>query len=132
VIQLRRRDLWVDADGRGATLSVRDRAVIDSFQFGGANSVPAMVSFKVRWQAIGPPEPRGKGTSVPADDEAAFLGMLARARSTGSFKGSQVGFSFRSDSATTDRGYAEMGRERNGGFLTADGNAGAITHGGAS
>lgn len=120
VIQVDRDDLRVDEDGRRATLRVRERAVIDSFQFGGANSVPATVSFTVRWQAIGPAEPRGKGTGVPADHEAAFLGRFARARSMGFFKGSQLGFSFRSNSATTDRGYAEMGRERNGVFLTVD------------
>jgi hypothetical protein len=118
VVQVGRDDLWVDRDGRRATLEVRERAVIDSFQFGGASPVPATVSFSVRWEATGPAETRGKGTAVPADDEAAFLGRLARARSTGFFKGSQLGFSFRSDSATTDRGYAEMGRERNGTFLT--------------
>jgi hypothetical protein len=118
VIQVSRDDLRVDQDGRRATLRVRERAVIDSFQFGGANSVPATVSFTVRWQAIGPAESRGKGTAVPTDHEAAFLGRFAHARSTGFFKGSQLGFSFRSNSATTDRGYAEMGRERNGAFLT--------------
>jgi hypothetical protein len=120
VIQVSRDDLRVDQDRRRATLRVRERAVIDSFQFGGANSVPATVSFTVRWQAIGPAESRGKGTAVPTDHEAAFLGGFARARSTGFFKGSQLGFSFRSNSATTDRGYAEMGRERNGVFLTVD------------
>jgi hypothetical protein len=119
VIQVGRDDLWVDQGGRRATLCVRDRAVIDSFQFGGANSVPAMVSFDVRWQAIGPAEPRGRGAAVPKDHEAAFLGRLAPARSTGFFKGSQLGFSFRTDSATTDRSYAQMGRERNGTFLAS-------------
>jgi hypothetical protein len=119
VIQLRRDDLWVDADARRATLRVRDRAVLDSFQFGGTNSVPAMVSVHVTWQATGSAELRGEGTTVPTDDEAAFLGRLARARSTGSFEGSQLGFSFRSDSATTDRGYAQVGRERNGRFLAS-------------
>jgi hypothetical protein len=53
----------------------------------------------------------------PPTDPAAFLGNIATAGSTGVFSGSQLGFSFRSTSATTDRGYAQLGRERNGSFL---------------
>jgi hypothetical protein len=79
--------------------------------------VPATVSFTVRWTATGAPQRRGRGTTVPATDPAAFLGSFATARSTGSFSGSELGFSFRSTSATTDRGYAQFGRERNGSFL---------------
>src|SRR3954468_8835214 len=120
IIQVSRDDLQIDQDGRRATLKVRERAVIDSFQFGGANSVPGTVSFTVRWQAIGPAQSRRKASAVPTDHEAAFLARFARARSTGFFKGSLLGFSFRSNSGTTDRGYAEMGRERNGVSLTAD------------
>jgi hypothetical protein len=55
---------------------------------------------------------------VPATDAGAFLGDFALARSTGSFGGAEFGFSFRSDTgASTDRGFAELGRERNGVFL---------------
>jgi hypothetical protein len=54
---------------------------------------------------------------VPPDDPAAFIGNFATARSTASFSGRELGFGFRSITATTDRGFAEMGPERNGSFL---------------
>jgi hypothetical protein len=72
----------------------------------------------VRWEATGPRERRGSGSAVPPTDPAAFLGRFAPARATGSFSGSEVGFSFRSNGrADTDRGFAELGPERNGVFL---------------
>jgi hypothetical protein len=60
---------------------------------------------------------RGRGAEVPPTDPAAFLGQIAPARSTGSFSGSHVGFSFTAR-GNTDRGYALLVRERNGAFLT--------------
>jgi hypothetical protein len=60
---------------------------------------------------------RGRGRDVPPTDPAAFLGRIAPARSTGSFSGSHVGFSFRAR-GDAGRGYALLGRERNGAFLT--------------
>jgi hypothetical protein len=47
----------------------------------------------------------------------AFLGRFANARSTGSFSGSQVGFSFKGRGDTDDT-FAELGPERNGVFLS--------------
>jgi hypothetical protein len=108
----------VSHDGRRATLEAEDVCVVDSFQFLGPNNVAAKVSFKVRWEATGPAVRRGRGSEVPPTDPAAFLGRIAPARSTGSFSGSQVGFSFKSDRRVgTGDGYALMGRERNGVFL---------------
>ena len=106
----------VSHDGRRATLEAKDVCVLDSFQFGGSTNVPASVSFMVRWEATGRRERRGSGTDVPPTDPAAFLGRFAVARSTGSFSGSEVGFSFigRGD---TDDTFAELGPERNGVFL---------------
>jgi hypothetical protein len=110
--------LRVSHDGRRAVLEVDELPVIDSFQFFGPSQTPASVSFRAEWRATGPFEERGSGTDVPPDDPAAFLGRLAVARSTANFEGSEFGFSFRSDpGASTDRGFAEMGRERNGVFL---------------
>jgi hypothetical protein len=106
----------VSHDGRRASLEARDVCVLDSFQFGGPVNVPASVSFKIRWEAIGRFERRGKGSTVPPTDPAAFLGRFAPARSTGSFSGAQLGFSFKGR-GDTDRGYAELGPERNGVFL---------------
>lgn len=50
-------------------------------------------------------------------DPAAFAGDFAAARSTGWFSGSELGFAFRSGEAGTDRGFAQLGRERNGALL---------------
>ena len=77
----------VSDDGRRATLEARDVCVLDSFQFGGPLTVPASVSFKIRWEATGSRERRGSGLAVPATDPAAFLGRFATARSTGTFSG---------------------------------------------
>jgi hypothetical protein len=110
--------LSVSRDGRRAVLRVRDIPVIDSFQFLGSQQTPASVSFRIEWRATGAFVQRGSGSAVPQTDEAAFLGRFAEARSTASFEGSEFGFSFRSDpGVSTDSGWAEMGRERNGAFL---------------
>ena len=106
----------VSHDGRRATLDAKDVCVLDSFTFGGPTNVPASVSFKVRWEATGRFERRGRGLDVPPTDPAAFLGRFARARSTGWFSGFQPGFSFKGR-GDTDRGYAQLGPERNGAFL---------------
>ncbi len=101
-----------------ATLRATNVPVIDSFQFLGPNVVPAVVSFDIRWETTGPAAALGSGKAVAATDPAAFLGQFAPARSTGSFSGSELGFSFRSDpGVSSDRGYAELGQERNGSFL---------------
>jgi hypothetical protein len=117
VVQLPRDAFRVSHDGRRASLEAEDVCVLDSFQFLGPNSVAASVSFKVRWEATGRRERRGSGTAVPPTDPAAFLGRFAPARATGSFSGSEVGFSF-TGRGDTDDTFAELGPERNGVFLT--------------
>jgi hypothetical protein len=108
----------VSRNGRRLLLRARDVPVIDSFQFFGPNQIPASVSFQVEWRATGEFVERGSGTGVPPTDPAAFLGRFAVARSTAAFEGSEFGFGFRSDpGVSSDRGFAEMGRERNGVFL---------------
>jgi hypothetical protein len=117
-LQLPHRAFRVSRDGSRATLEAKDLCVGDSFQFLGPNSVPATVSFRVEWVAESSPETRGSGSDVPPEDPAAFLGLFADARATGTFSGSELGFSFRSEGeATSDEGYAELGPERNGVFL---------------
>jgi hypothetical protein len=92
--------------------------VIDGFQFGGPLAVPATVDLDITWEATGDPQPRGMGLQVPPTDRAAFLGSFAPARSTGSFSGSTLGFSFRSNpTPNTDQSFAEIGTARNGTFL---------------
>jgi hypothetical protein len=118
VVELPEDALRVSRDGRRATVRADRVPVVDSFQFFGPIEVPASVNFTVTWEATGDRQARGRGTAVPPTDRAAFLGRIANARSTGSFSGSEIGFSFRSDpGVSTDRGFAEMGTERNGIFL---------------
>jgi hypothetical protein len=116
-VPARNRDLRVSRDGRRAVLEMRDVPVVDSFQFFGPNQVPATVSFRIGWRANGQSEQRGSGATVPPEDAAAFLGDIAAARSTARCSGEEWGFSFSSDLAGTDRGYAQIGRSRNGVFL---------------
>lgn len=117
LVQVGPDDFSVSEDGQDATLVARDLPVIDSFQFGGPDMVPASVSFTITWEALGKRRLRGRGRRVQPTHPAAFLGRFARARSRARFSGSALGFSFRSDEATTDLGYAQMGTERNGLFL---------------
>jgi hypothetical protein len=109
----------VSRDGRRLVLQGKDVPVVDSFQLGNPIQTPAIVSFRVEWRATGPAEQRGRGTAVPATDPAAFLGEFAIARAIGWFSGAEFGFSFRSEpGVSSDRGFAELGRERNGRFLS--------------
>ena len=103
---------------RRATLRLRDLAVIDTFQFFGPSDTPAVLDMRVEWRATGPAVARGSGASVGPEDPAAFVGEIAPAVSTGSFEGDQIGFAFESTTASTSqRGYAQIGRHRNGIYL---------------
>jgi hypothetical protein len=110
--------LQVSDDGRRAVLDVEDIQVIESYRLFGPNTTPATLSFHIDWEATGPFVDRGKDATVAPTDPAAFLARFAVARSTAEFEVSEFGFSFSSDpGVSTDRGFAEMGRERNGAFL---------------
>ena len=111
--------LRISHDGRSAILDVEDLQVIDSFTFGSGLGTPTSLSYHIEWRATGPFVDRGKGTAVPPTDPAAFLGSFAVATSTARYEASEFGFSFTSNpDVSTARGFAEMGRERNGVFLT--------------
>jgi hypothetical protein len=72
----------------------------------------------IEWEALEARVELGAGKGVPPEDPAAFRGRFAKARSTAHFSGRQLGFSFESNpGVSTDEGYAEIGRERNGVFL---------------
>jgi hypothetical protein len=105
---------------RRAVLQVRDLAVIDTFQFFGPSDAPALVDFRAEWKASGPAVPRGLGTTVAPTDPGAWLGEIAPAVSTGAFSGEEIGFAFETtaDASTSSGGYAQIGRHRNGVFLT--------------
>lgn len=108
----------VSENGKHATLRAHDVPVIDTFHFLGPNMIPATVDLDVRWEALGPPVQRGSGKAVAPTDPAAFLAEFALARSTAALSGAELGFAFRSNpGASSDRGFAEFGRERNGSFL---------------
>lgn len=112
-------DLRVSDDGRKAVLDATDVEVIDSFTFGSGIGTPTSLSYHIEWRATGPFVDRGSGTAVPPTASAAFLARFAVARSTAVFEASELGFSFSSDpGVSTDRGFAEIGRERNGVFLS--------------
>jgi hypothetical protein len=120
VVELQADNIHISNDGRRASMHAEDVPVIDTFQFGGSNNVPAKVSFTTEWEAIGRPELLGKGTKVAPTDPASFLGEFAPAFAKGSFSGRELAFSFTSDpGASSKGGYAEVGRERNGVFLSS-------------
>ena len=108
-------------DGRRAVLEVENEGVIDSFDFGNPavlEGTPGVVSLRVEWQATGPAMQRGKDSTVPATDPAAFVGRFAVAESTAEITGSEFGFSFHSNpGVSTASTFSELGRERNGSFL---------------
>jgi hypothetical protein len=110
-------ELSVSRDGRRAVLELRDVAVLDSFQFFGPSQVPASIDVRVEWRASGPFAKRGSGRAVPVTDKAAFVGDIAPARSTGAFSAEEWGFALDFARGGTDRGYAQMGRSRNGVFI---------------
>lgn len=108
----------MSSDGKEATLKVKDLPVVDSHEFFGQNIVPATASFEVKWTASGPKESRGSGKSVAADNPASFSGEFYPAKATGTFSGSESGFTFKSEAgADTDDSYATLGTEKNGSFL---------------
>jgi hypothetical protein len=93
--------------------------MIDTFQLFGPRDTPVVLDITMEWNALDDPVNLGSGNTVPPTDAAAFLGSFARARSTAHFSARQLGFSFRSDpGVSSDLGYAEIGRERNGVFLS--------------
>ena len=99
-------------------LHVKNVPVIDTFQFFAPNSTPGIVDFRAEWEASGEPVSRGMGGAVPPMDPRAVLGEIAPAVSTGVFSGSEIGFEFQSNRASTSPGgYAQIGTIRNGTFL---------------
>ena len=94
---------------------MRDVPVIDSSS-SSAQTGPITVSFRIDWRATGPFEQRGSGATVPPEDPAATWAsshQLARPPTAAVRNGLLV----RSDRASTDGGYAQIGRSRNGVFL---------------
>jgi hypothetical protein len=113
------RDVFhVSADGTRARLRVHQMPVIDTFSFGAPGGTPATVGLALEWRATAPAVPRGRGEAVGPNDPAAFRGRIAPALATGWCQGAEFGFRAQSDpGASTARGYALVGHERNGSAL---------------
>lgn len=105
----------LEIEGNTAELNVEHASVVDDFQFFGADFVPATVSIHMKWTATGDVHKHEPGSSAPTDP-AHFDGNFRPAVATGSFSGSELGFSFTA-SASSESTFAEMGDERNGVFL---------------
>lgn len=101
-----------------AHLKLVDLPLVDTFQFGNANCVPATISLEVEWTSTATLQHRGKGTAVPPTDPAAFSATFATASSTGMVKGQRMGFGFEAHGLSSEGYYASMGHERNGVFLS--------------
>lgn len=108
----------VHHDGRVARLRLRELPLVDTFVFGGSLAIAAQVNVDVRWEATSDPIERGAGAGVDPTDRAAFIGHFAEASCTGRISGVETGFSFKTGELTADAFFAEMGRERNGVFLS--------------
>jgi len=105
----------LEIEGHTAKLNVEHASVIDDFQFLAPGGVPGTVSIHMTWTASGDVHHHEPGSSGPTDP-ANFDGDFRTATATGTFSGSELGFSF-NGSASSATTFAEMGQERNGVFL---------------
>jgi hypothetical protein len=110
-------------EGLTVTLHVENASVIDDFSFLRPGGVPATVSFDMTWTAIGEVM-HFRPQSTDPTDPANFAAEFRLARMTGSFSGSEAGFSFTGTgtaegiaTGNPDGSFAEMGTEQNGFFL---------------
>jgi hypothetical protein len=123
-LKIQRWDEDMDTDKRHrsrglmARLHVVDAPVIDDFTFLAPGGVPATVSFDLTWTASGKVEHFRPQSSDPADPTN-FAGEFRNAVATGSFSGSESGFSFTATGSSAGI-FAEMGTERNGVFLRSN------------
>jgi hypothetical protein len=108
----------VRADGRIARLKLREQPMVDTFEFGGPLAIAAQVNIDLVWQATSEPIKRGKGAAVDPTSPAAFIGYFAESSCNGRVSGLETGFAFETGLLTTTAFFAEMGRERNGSFLS--------------
>jgi len=105
----------LEIEGQTAELNVEHASVIDDFQFFAPGGVPGTVSIHMKWTASGDVHHHEPGSSDPTDPTN-FEGEFRPATATGTFSGSELGFSFTA-SASSESTFAEMGDERNGMFL---------------
>lgn len=97
-------------------LNVEHASVLDDFQFLSPSPVvPATVSIHMKWTATGAVEHFVPQSSDPTDPTN-FAAEFRPAVATGTFSGSELGFSFTAK-ASSEGVFAEFGHERNGLFL---------------
>jgi hypothetical protein len=119
-MQLPQDAFEVHDDGRVARLKLRELPLVETFQFPGSLGILAsvQVNIDVLWRATSNPVERGQGAAVDPTSPAAFIGHFAEASCSGRVSGVETGFSFKTGELTADAFFAEMGRERNGVFLS--------------
>ena len=101
-----------------AHLRVEHLPIPDTFFFANNVSVSAEIDVDVTWAATAAPVERGKGSSVPADDWAAFTGHFSDATCRGRGAGRETGFHFQTGPLSERGFFAQLGYERNGAFLS--------------
>ena len=104
----------VSPDERTLAVDAHDLTVIDE-----PSGVPATVSFQITWTGHRGHQRHGRGRTAPAASPGAFVGrFLRKTTATGSFSGTETGFTFSSDATPVAKSiFAELGVERNGTFL---------------
>jgi hypothetical protein len=116
-VQIPDTALTMGGDGK-VRLRALNVPIVDSFQFFGANEVPATASFDVTWTPVGAVR-HLYPTSANPGGAFNFVADFRLATSEGSFSASNGGFSFTGTATSqAEGGFAEMGTERNGVFLS--------------
>lgn len=113
--QIASNEFW--SGRRRSGLRLRDQALVETFEFGGANAVPALASMDLKWERTSEEQARGSGASADPTAPDAFEGSFADAVCTGSVSAERLGFSFESSNLTSEGFYASVGTERNGAWL---------------
>jgi hypothetical protein len=113
--EIPRDSFEVDYKGRVAKLKLRDLPLIETFQVGSVQCIPALIDCDVYWKAISEPERRGDPDS--GDPFMAFRGYFAEARCVATASAREIGYAFKSGKLTADGFYASIGPEKNGVFL---------------
>jgi hypothetical protein len=106
-------DLAVSPDGKTATLTVTNLPVFDDLQGGEA----ATLSFTVQWTATGSAHHFSRGSNDPLSRKFFVGDFFLNTTATGSFSGSEQGFSFQSDPGASSV-WAEIGTEKNGSYIS--------------
>ncbi len=113
--QVRRNDFW--SGPKRASLRLRDQPLVETFEFGGTNAVPATTSMDLGWRRTSGEHARGSGAAADPTAPDAFEGSFADAICTGSVSAERLGFSFTSSNLTSAGYYASVGSEKNGAWL---------------